>query len=147
MPLQELLPRLLVLNPDSTRTSLSVRVGVDFADQEAVLVQQRPRRLRLVRQGLPTAGHPLHRSGRVGLAQAVPELGERLPQLFLVTMETKGREREKTDSMVINTYVSCLISDVNKHIIIHPVHSPRTLCLLPKERHRTRGPETSHMNT
>lgn len=29
--------------------------------------------------------------------------------------------------MVINTYVSCLISKANKHIIIHPVHLPLTL--------------------
>ena len=69
------------------RTSLAVRVCVDFADEESVLVQQRSGRL--VRQGLPAAALPLHRSGGRGVTQAVPELRKRLPQLFLVTMETK----------------------------------------------------------
>lgn len=62
---------------------------MDLANQESVLVEQRPRGLRLVGQGLPTAAHPLHGPGGVGLAQAVPELRKRLPQLFLVAMETK----------------------------------------------------------
>lgn len=63
---------------------------MDFADQESVLVEQHSGRLRLVRQGLPAAAHPLHRSGGVGVTQAVPELRKRLPQLFLVAMETNG---------------------------------------------------------
>lgn len=62
---------------------------MDFADEESVLVQQRSGRMRLVRQGLLAAVLPLHRSGGGGLTQAVPELRERLPQLFLVAMETK----------------------------------------------------------
>lgn len=46
------------------------------------------------------------------------------------------KEKKKTDSMVINTYVSCLISNANKHIIIHPVRLPLTLCLLQDKRSR-----------
>lgn len=120
-----------------TRTSLSVWVGVDFANQESVLVQQHSGGLQLIRQGLPAAAHPLHRSGGVGVTQAVPELRKRLPQLFLIPMR---RKKNSSDSMVINTYVSCLISIANKHIIMHPVHLPHT-------QHRTWGPEISHTYT
>lgn len=73
------------------RTSLAVRVGVDFANQESVLVQQRSGRLRPVRQGLPAAAHPLHGSGGVGVAEAVPELGKGLPQLFFITANTTNK--------------------------------------------------------
>lgn len=72
-----------------TRTSLSVWVGVDFANQESVLVQQHSGGLQLIRQGLPAAAYPLHRSGGVGVTQAVPELWKRLPQLFLIPMRRK----------------------------------------------------------
>lgn len=51
---------------------------------------------------------------------------------------------KKTDSVAINTYVSRLISNMNKHIIIHPVRLPLTLCSLLEEQQRTRGPEISH---
>lgn len=49
-------------------------------------------------------------------------------------------KKNSSDSMVINTYVSCLISIANKHIIMHPVHLPHT-------QHRTWGPEISHTYT
>lgn len=85
----------ITLRPnESVRTSLAVRVGVDFAHQEAVLVQQRSGRFQAVGQGLPAAAHPLHGAGGGGFAQAVPELRERLPQLLLVTMETHTGTQE-----------------------------------------------------
>lgn len=65
-------------------TFLAVRVSMDLAHEEAIHVEQRSWRLRVLRQGLPTAAHPLHGPGGVGVAQAVAELGEGLPQLLLV---------------------------------------------------------------
>lgn len=70
------------------RTFLAVRVGVDFADQEAILVQQRSGRFHAFRQGLPAAAHPLHGSGGVGVTQAVSQLGKGLPQLLLIPVTT-----------------------------------------------------------
>lgn len=120
------------------RTSFPVWVGVDFANQKSVFVQQQSRWwLQLVWQGLPAAAHPLHWPGGVGITQAVPELWERLPQLFLVAM---GTQRKKQESVMINTYVSCLISNVKINTLSLFILSS-VLSFLHKERHRTRCPK------
>lgn len=80
------------------RTSLPVWVGVDFANQESVLVQQHSRGLQPIRQGLPAAAHPLHRSGGVGVTQAVPELRKRLPQLFLIPTRRKKEKKKRVQT-------------------------------------------------
>lgn len=96
---------------------------MNFADQESIFVQQRSGRLWPDRQGLLIAAHLLRGLGGVGVTQAVPELREGLPQLFLIAMETqKIQEAEVRDA-----YVSGLISNPNQQVIIHPVQPPLTL--------------------
>lgn len=93
---------------------------MNFADQESIFVQQRSGGLRPDRQGLLVAAHRLGGLGGVGVAQAVPELRERLPQLFLIAMETQKIQ----ESAVMDACVSSLISDPNQQVIRHRVLTP-----------------------
>lgn len=89
----------------------------------------------------PPASSIWRRWSHTGCPRAPKTTSAALPRRY-------GDERikKKQDSMVINTYVSRLISKANKHIIIHPVHLPLTLLHEDKRsRDFTHSPGNFHL--
>ena len=79
------------------RTSLSVRVGVDLADQEAALVELAVSLLGHAHQWVPSAPQPFHSvGGRV--SSDVSQFRHRLPQLLLITA---ADEIKKTRTFIV----------------------------------------------